>query len=357
MLNKGFYFTHESTHISFLGPVCSFFQLSLSNSCSVDSPLYFLAREGYWLERAFKCFCKGSSIKAQSEYLLASRAFLFKLLLDDERSFAYSLKSDFKGTFSELLQNRFILNQDEITRTFSPALLAKTIDLETDKQSVIDIFNAHKAELKTLLAPTKKAYLAYLEQLGVTKQQTLHVVDLGYSGTIQSLLGILLNKNTHGHYLIASNPGVHTIEGCKATMKGYLKEGVKLGDGYLPLDRSMFLESLLTAPNGQFRDIRFNTFNKGAENLKQFDFYYGRKVASQKYFYILEQVMAGALNYVEHAARHNITFTKSELEMLLNSYLSKPHMIPHSIAHIFDIDDDVTGNGTVNALQFFGLNK
>ena len=80
-------------------------------------------------------------------------------------------------------------------------------------------------------------------------------------------------------------------------------------------------------------------------------------MASQKYFYILEQVMAGALDYVEHAAKHNITFTKSELEMLLNSYLSKPHMIPHSIAHIFDIDDDVTGNGTVNALQFFGLNK
>lgn len=348
---------YTSLGSSFLGGVLSSFTKELVLSELNIETLFFLAREGYWLERAFKRFCKGCSIKAQSEYLLASRAFLFKLLLDDERSFAYSLKSGFKGTFSELLQSRFILNHDEITRTFSPVLLTKIIDLETDKQNVIDIFNAHKAELKTLLSPTKKAYLAYLEQLGVTKQQTLHIVDLGYSGTIQSLLGILLNKNTYGHYLIASNPGVHSVEGFTATMKGYLKEGVKIGEGYLPLDRSMFLESLLTSPNGQFRDIRFNTFNKSGNNLKQFDFYYGRKVASQKYFYILEQVMAGALDYVEHAAKHNITFTKSELEMLLNSYLSKPHMIPHSIAHIFDIDDDVTGNGTVNALQFFGLNK
>ena len=348
---------YTSLGSSFLGGVLSSFTKELVLSELNIETLFFLAREGYWLERAFKRFCKGCSIKAQSEYLLASRAFLFKLLLDDERSFAYSLKSGFKGTFSELLQSRFILNHDEITRTFSPVLLTKIIDLETDKQNVIDIFNAHKAELKTLLSPTKKAYLAYLEQLGVTKQQTLHIVDLGYSGTIQSLLGILLNKNTYGHYLIASNPGVHSVEGFTATMKGYLKEGVKIGEGYLPLDRSMFLESLLTAPDGQFRDIRFNTFNKSGNNLKQFDFYYGRKVASQKYFYILEQVMAGALDYVEHAAKHNITFTKSELEMLLNSYLSKPHMIPHSLAHIFDIDDDVTGNGTVNALQFFGLNK
>lgn len=340
--------------VGFVGALSSYLSRNLVTNNTV---LFFLAREGYWLERAFKRFCKGSSIKAQSEYLLASRAFLFKLLLDDERSFAYSLKSGFKGTFSELLQSRFILNRNEITRVFAPSLLAKIIDLKTDKQNVIDELNAHKAELSLLLAPTKKAYLAYLEQLGVTKQQTVHIVDLGYSGTIQSLLGILLNKNTHGHYLIASNPGVHTIEGCKATMKGYLKEGVKIGDGYLPLDRSMFLEALLTAPNGQFRDIRFNTLNKDPENLKQFDFYYGRKVASQKYFYLVEQVMAGALNYVEHAAKHNITFTKSELEMLLNSYLSKPHMIPQSLTKIFDIDDDVTGNGTVNALQFFGLNK
>ena len=102
----------------------------------------------------------------------------------------------------------------------------------------------------------KEAYLAYLASIEITDQSTLHLVDLGYSGTIQSLLGILLSKNTHGHYLIASKPGKHVIEGNTAVMQGYLKEDVKMGDGYLPLDRSMFLESLLTAPYGQFRDIR-----------------------------------------------------------------------------------------------------
>ena len=28
-------------------------------------------------------------------------------------------------------------------------------------------------------------------------------------------------------------------------------------------------------------------------------------------------------------------------------------MIPHAVRHIFDIDDDVTGNGTVNAIAIF----
>ena len=192
--------------------------------------------------------------------------------------------------------------------------------------------------------------MAYLASLGVISQSTLHLVDLGYSGTIQSLLTILLNKDTVGHYLISSRPGEHLIADNTVKMKGYLKEGVKLGDGYLPLDRSMFLESLLTAPFGQFRGIRFN----GLDN-KKFDFYYGRKVSSQRYFYELEQVMQGALEYCFLSGKNAIEFSANELELLLNNYLSKPNMIPRCTKHIFDIDDDVTGNGTVNALQFFGL--
>jgi len=65
--------------------------------------------------------------------------------------------------------------------------------------------------------------------------------------------------------------------------------------------------------------------------------------------------MAGALTLCEHTAKNSIKFTTDEVETLLTSYLSKPNMIPHAVRHIFDIDDDVTGNGTVNALQFFGL--
>jgi hypothetical protein len=65
--------------------------------------------------------------------------------------------------------------------------------------------------------------------------------------------------------------------------------------------------------------------------------------------------MAGALNYCFHTGKHQLAFTSHELELLLNSYMGKPNMIPKCTTHIFDIDDDVTGNGTVNALQFFGL--
>jgi hypothetical protein len=335
---------------TFMGPLLSYFSQNLVNHVPQNKPLYFLAREGYWLEKAYQSYLNGTNLQRESHYLLASRAFLFKILLSDNRSYAYSLKSNFSGAFYDLIRTRFLLSDLQIKQIFDEEITQALVYLPDDRKKIIDVLNDHSVRIEAVITPSKQAYLSYLDTLGITLQDKLHLVDLGYSGTIQSLLGILLNKDTHGHYLIASNPGEHVIENQQAVMHGYLKENVKLGEGYLPLDRSMFLESLLTAPFGQFRGIRLNTFNPS-----QFDFYYGRKVASQRYFHELEQVMIGALDYCKHSAKYDIKFDTSELEMLLDSYLSKANMVPRSVRHIFDIDDDVTGNGTVNALQFFGL--
>lgn len=335
---------------SFMGPTLSFFSQNLVKSTSKNTTLFFLAREGYWLEKAYQKYLSGDASQRNSQYLLVSRAFLFKLLLSDSRSYEYSLKSNFTGSFFDLMRTRFLLSNYEIEQVFDTDITQELVYLPEDRKKIIATLTDHKTQLDNVIAPIKKPYLAYLASLGVISQSTLHLVDLGYSGTIQSLLTILLNKDTVGHYLISSRPGEHLIADNTVKMKGYLKEGVKLGDGYLPLDRSMFLESLLTAPFGQFRGIRFN----GLDN-KKFDFYYGRKVSSQRYFYELEQVMQGALEYCFLSGKNAIEFSANELELLLNNYLSKPNMIPRCTKHIFDIDDDVTGNGTVNALQFFGL--
>ncbi|GGP50251.1 HAD family hydrolase [Shewanella saliphila] len=345
---------HEARFTSFgttfMGPLLSFFSQSLTNNVPDKAPLYFLAREGYWLEQAFQHHLSGANIQRESHYLLVSRAFLFKIMCNDSRSYAYSLKSSFSGAFYDLIRTRFLLSDAQIKHIFDEELTQELVYLPEDKKKIVAILEEHATRIEDIISPSKQAYISYLKSIGVTEQDKLHLVDLGYSGTIQSLLGILLDKDTHGHYLISSNPGEHVIENHNATMQGYLKENVKIGDGYLPLDRSMFLESLLTAPFGQFRGIRFNTFDSS-----HFDFYYGRKVASQRYFHELEQVMNGALSFCQHAAKHDISFTTDELETMLASYLGKANMVPHAVRHIFDIDDDVTGNGTVNALQFFGL--
>lgn len=335
---------------TFMGPMLSFLSNALEKNTPTNQPLYFLAREGYWLERAYREHLKGANIERDSRYLLVSRAFLFKIMIGNDHSYAYSLKSNFQSSFYHLMRTRFLLSDREIKSIFSADVYKRDVSLPADKKRVIEELNKSKLKIEATIGPIKQAYLEYLDTLQVTKQSVLHLVDLGYSGTIQSLLGLLLNKDTHGHYLIASNPGEHSIGKNKATMVGYLKEGVKMGEGYLPLDRSMFLESLLTSPLGQFRSIRSNILSS-----EVFDFYYGRKVTAQRQFYELEQIMVGATQLCFHNGLHNIQFSAEEIEKLLNSFVGKPNMVPRIAHHLFDIDDDVTGNGTVNALQFFGL--
>ena len=104
---------------TFMGPTLSFFSQQLVENTTQNTPLFFLAREGYWLEKAFKQYLSGSNKKQSSCYLLASRAFLFKLLLGNSQSYTYSLKGDFKGSFYDLMRTRFLLSNSEIEDIFS----------------------------------------------------------------------------------------------------------------------------------------------------------------------------------------------------------------------------------------------
>ncbi|MGY5449822.1 HAD family hydrolase [Agarivorans sp. MS3-6] len=332
---------------NFLGPLAVYFCEQLSQQ---KVPFYFLAREGYFLHNIYNRYQQALGMPDNGQYLLASRSFMFRLLLDDERSYEFSLKGEFTGTFYELLRSRFMISNSTIQRHFDQKVQTTIISLPDDDSKVRQLLLSQAKHLAEIVAPTKTAYLAYLNSLGLNAPSVLHIVDLGYSGTIQKLMSLLLEKPVTGHYLISSKPGMTTFHGQENIMKGYLKQSVTMGDGYVPLDRSMFLEALLTSPNGQFQDVRLSELPG-----RDFDFYYGRKVNAQKHIHELEQVMAGVVDYVVHAAKHNIGFSQEEVESSLIQHMVKPHMIPRALWHLFAIDDDVAGNGTVDPLQFFGL--
>jgi len=222
--------------------------------------------------------------------------------------------------------------------------------LPDDLIKVSSLLKDKQAKLSPVIEPTSSAYHQYLTSIGFFDVETVNLVDLGYSGTIQTLLTILFKKNTKGHYLIASKPGEKNVEQHTVTMLGYLKEGVKMGGGYTPLDRSMFLESLLTAPVGQFQDVRLSPLPD-----QTFDIYYGRKVTSQHQFHLLEQICQGALKQMSQYIEQGVTFSAEEVETLYTTYVTKKGMLPKHSWPLFTIDDDIASEGTVNGLDFFGL--
>lgn len=333
-----------------VSPIFTFFNQKLTEKISAKEPIFFLAREGYWFSRAYSDYCNVNGHLDNGHYMLVSRAFLFKIGLLQPKTFPYSLNFKFTGTLYELMRTRFMLSDISIKQIFTDKAQQQKICLPQELKKVSALLVKKQDQLVPIIKPTSAAYHQYLESIGFFKSNTVNLVDLGYSGTIQTLLTLLFAKSSNGHYLIASNPGEKIIDKHKLTMTGYLKEGVKLGDGYLPLDRSMFLESLLTAPVGQFQDIRLSPLPN-----KTFDIYYGRKVVSQHQFHLLEQVCQGAIKQMKQYSEDKLSFSIEEIETLYTAFVTKKGMLPRDSWPLFTIDDDIAGEGTVNGLDFFGL--
>ena len=333
-----------------VAPMFTFFNQKLTKETNAQEPIFFLAREGYWFSRAYMEYCRVNGHVDNSQYMLVSRAFLFKIGLTEPKSFPLSLNFKFEGSLYELMRSRFMLSDISLKQIFTDKQQQQVIKLPEDLNKVSTLLMQKQAKLKPVIEPSSIAYQQYLTTIGFFKVDTVNLVDLGYSGTIQTLLTILFKKNTKGHYLIASKPGKHNIESQKMSMAGYLKEGVKMGGGYTPLDRSMFLESLLTAPVGQFQDIRLSPLPNNT-----FDIYYGRKVTSQHQFHLLEQVCQGAIKQMNQYVEDGVSFSADEVETLYTTFVTKKGMLPKHCWPLFTIDDDIASEGTVNGLDFFGL--
>jgi hypothetical protein len=333
-----------------IAPMFTFFNQKLTQETNTKEKLFFLAREGYWLSRAYSDYCRDKGTVDNSQYMLVSRAFLFKIGLTEPKSFPYSLNFNFSGSLYELMRSRFMLSDISLQKIFTKNQQAQQVTLPEEIDKISSLLVEKQIKLKVVIEPTRLAYYRYLTSIGFFDVDTVNVVDIGYSGTIQTLLSILFKKATKGHYLISSKPGEKIIEQQQVTMVGYLKEGVKMGEGYAPLDRSMFLESLLTAPVGQFQDIRLSPLPN-----KKFDIYYGRKVASQQQFHLLEQVCQGAIKQMNEYVTDGISFSAEEVETLYTTFVTKKGMLPRHSWPLFTIDDDIASEGTVNGLDFFGL--
>ena len=110
------------------------------------------------------------------------------------------------------MRSRFMLSDTSLRKVFTDKQLQQTYSLPDDLKKVSTLLVQKQAKLKPIIAPSSSAYHQYLTSIGFFDVETVNLVDLGYSGTIQTLLTILFEKNTKGHYLIASNPGNKTIE-------------------------------------------------------------------------------------------------------------------------------------------------
>lgn len=343
------YLTCREFGAAFLTPMLTRYVRALEDQEAPFVPVC-LAREGWLLYQLLVHLQEDGLIRLSTPpvYLRVSRTLLFRTLLGDAELWPIALKGKYEGTVAQLLGGRFGLQQNEYLSVFPQKLLQREITLPDDLEQLMGEFAVVGARLRPLATATYQGVMAYLEAQGLTRGAVPMLLDVGYSGTIQTLLTQLLQRDTRGLYFIASNPGISVVRGHEAHMQGVFKEGVSMGDGYHMLDRSLFMECLLTAPHGQVVDIR-----QGQD--RQFRFYYGRKASTQRHYQDLAAVHEGAKDGVVHALRHGIDYSIQEIEQMYSAFLMSRNALPQGVWHLFSADDDISGNGVVNPLDLFGV--
>lgn len=245
-----------------LGPLLASFVDWLRHAAQRDGigELHFLSREGKILKAAYDLWCDGANDAPPSRYLVLSRraATMARLSgFDDIQRLARP--TYFGNTLENFLESRF----GYILTAARRQQLIDAGQWRTDQQvEVIDgdiralrpVLDALQAELLEQANDERPAMLAYLRQTGLPEMaaDSVAVVDVGYSGTIQAQLSGLLERPIHGYYLITDKEIGQALDPIGARAQGcFVDRGTRLQPGAELYRQSFQLEKLLSADETQ----------------------------------------------------------------------------------------------------------
>jgi hypothetical protein len=351
---------HESTDIeakelyhfgiALLGPPVSLFFQRLAARTSLDekpTTLYFLAREGYLLQRGFLSLREELGAKADAKYLVISRTLMFRTLLSNPSSYQLIFSHSYKGTLKRFLGSRCGLMDEELTKlrlneVAFPQGLETQVSLESDESSLITLLQSNLDVINKFTEETRETYLEYLHDIGLMDQEHIHLVDIGYSGTIQKALGILTSRKVTGHYMITTQSAESSD---RNTFIGYLYSRQQWGQGCSLLEHSLYLEALLTSPTGSAKNIR--------RSPTGFDFIYGPTTESQEYFHLLETIFEGALSYCRNSLQHGFPLTPADVNDLYSLVISNKECFPELSKKIMVVEDNYSGLGNIKPADLY----
>ncbi|MBR3161782.1 MAG: hypothetical protein IKF19_03535 [Bacilli bacterium] len=216
--------------------------------------LFFIARDGYIIEKIYNLFNKDNKVK--TEYLYCSRnSFVIPSLYKVEtEEFVKTLALMFNNSVDITLKDILLkcnVKIDELDNSLITAFGFKSFE---DKITIDNIYYVKKLLIKledNIRKGLKDKYelaVKYLEQMGVNKYKNINIMDIGWAGSIQKSMKRLLNKDITGYYFGTvdekQKKGFTTMFGYYFDL-GYEKENKEE-----IIDNVMMYELIFSAPHG-----------------------------------------------------------------------------------------------------------
>lgn len=338
------------------GPVVFAFLVWMSSKVIEDGVqnLLFLSREGHLLTKAFNLFAKHIPAlrNLRLEYLLASRLGCQIASIDRPDGLDKLFGGRFKGDFAALVRAR--LGQalgDAVLEGLPQSLRKAQVELPAVKREVCAAVSKVFDRVKEHARSAKDAYLEYWTSLDL--QGASAVVDIGFNGTIQKLLMGLTEERLHGYYF-ATTDRAYELGSKGVFAKGYY--GASLNErntDNIMLRYNLLLESVLTAPSGQFQGFTKAIGGKLSPM-------YRADGISQREFNVLDRCHAGTLAYIEDAL--NVVGAD-----VLDGHIN-PRLMEEGLRRVATgqwslgglrqflyVEDDYTGMGEINVAEYYSL--
>jgi hypothetical protein len=224
--------------------------------------------------------------------------------------------------------------------------LRESYDLPKEIDKLNEAISKISEELSIAIKEDNESFDLYLKTFGLNKESRCPLfIDIGYSGTAQKILSSILNIPSKGVYLITTAKEKEKINDNEIEMIGSLRNNIRFGSGYVPLDRSLMLEALLTADTGQVVKI-IKTPNDC------FDFIYGMTTTNQSLFHCCKTIQLGAEQCVIDCFKNRLNWEKHQVEKILESNLHNK-LIPKSLCQFLKIDDMFHSKSVLDSFEIF----
>jgi FMN phosphatase YigB (HAD superfamily) len=310
--------------------------------------VFFLAREGWFLIKLYEQIRSALAPLGvnlpEGQYLAVSRRSTMGPMaaVDFDPEFI-TRGSRFQGTLGEFLKARLGV---DLCADLPEAALA--VDTEQDREETIALLWRMQERIVAATRDRLDRLRAYLAQEGADQTGGL-IVDIGYSGTIQSALQTITDVPYSGAYMVTSQAANDVVkQGGSAT--GYFSHN------YAPTlvrDYSMLLEAVLTAPHGPTVDYQY----EGGRIEPVF----GTLSHAQHYFSYLEEQFEGVSAYFAdllHTYGPEIaltTFSPRECEVGLRQMVEGILQPPAEFWRKLSVENDFCGEGEIDIREFYKL--
>lgn len=314
------------------------------------SNLAFVARDGWYLKTAYDLVANflPKGYVPPSVYLMTSRQALLAATDPSDLDYYVNLLVGCGDYFGDL--NQFFKERISLDFGFSDESLRVKNKDGIDASKVLKFLKNNYSKLYDHSSKNKIGLKKHLESINFNISGFTPLVDLGYAGTIQSLLQDSIKSPITGYYFALNNKATKVSKNYQGRAYGCfgdsrdLNKPISLIEAY-----SLYLEAVFTAPHqkvtGYFENGNAIYSDRIDPNIK-----FSSDVMGGAFDYISEIISVFGLDAIE--AKIDSSVCLSTFEDFVKGRVS----ISSKMKKDFLIDDYFCGNGLINPFEIYNHN-